>query len=475
MAKSYWQKRAEQNLGRAEKISQIAEVRVANAYNEAVKQMKKELPDAIRKVKKDFSLADIKRGRAGDRIGEEIDKRIDYIAKVQQEATYGALSQGYVSSYQRTAQTLERFGLNRVSGQVQKRAVERAVNDKWLSKKNYSDRVWDDKVALRKALKTDVTTGIIRGTDPDRIAEQVAQKTGATVGSARRLVRTEMNRIYNAAAADVYSDCGVKRLLFNAELDNRTSEICREMHGKIIPIEDLQPGVNQPPLHPWCRSTLVPLQEDMQLIKDAQPQTVEEDTEQVLTELDGDTQGEHAGALKRYGSFEAFELNAMLRGEDMSRLPEARIEYLEQIDSDLQDVMRKTYAPEGGTVYRATDFEALQKLTRTKSPEGVVNSLEQRIESGKTVKVKQYTSAYRTEEDAISHLAPQDVEGVQTRVVMKIDYPKGQRMVDMTASEPERGILIDKGQELEVLGQTATEQEDGTILVEVHVKIRSKA
>lgn len=471
MAKSYWQKRAEQNLGRAEQISQIAEVKVANAYSEAVRQMKKDLPEAIRKVKKDFSLADIKRGRAGDRIGEEIDKRIDYIAKVQQEATYGALTEGYVSSYQRTAQTLSKFGLNRVSTQVQKRAVERAVNDKWLSKKNYSDRVWDDKVALRKALKSDVTTGIIRGTDPNKIAEQVAQKTGVTVGSARRLVRTEMNRIYNAAAVDVYSDCGVKRLLFNAELDNRTSEICWKMHGTIINIEDLQPGVNQPPLHPWCRSTLVPLQEDMQLIKDSQPQTVEEDTEQVLTELDGGTDGEHSGALKRYGSFEAYKLNEMLRTGNVPEGPEG--EYLQQIDSDLQDVMRKTYAPEAGTVYRATDWNALEGLTRAKSPEGVVSSLDFRIESGKTLKLKQYTSAYRTMDGAEGHLQAQEVDGAQTKVVMRIDYPKGQRMVDMTDSEPEQGILLDKGQEVEVIDQTATEQEDGTILVEVHVKIRS--
>lgn len=471
MAKSYWQKRAEQNLGRAERISELAEVKVANAYNEAIRQMRKELPDAIRKVKKDFSLADIKRGRAGQRIGEEIDKRIDYIAKVQQQATYDALSTGYVSSYQRTAQTLSRFGLNRVSTQVQRRAVERAVNDKWLSKKNYSDRVWDDKVALRASLKSDVVTGIIRGTDPDKIAEQVARKTGATVGSARRLVRTEMNRIYNAAAIDVYSDCGVKRLLFNAELDSRTSEICENMHGTIIRIEDLQPGVNQPPLHPWCRSTLVPLAEDMDKIKDSQPQDVDEDTERALEELDGSQDGEHKGALVRYGSMEGFKLNEMLRTGEVPEGPEG--EMLKQLDSDLQDVMRKTYAPEDGTVYRATDFESLQGLTRTQSPEGAVNSLEARIENGKPLKIKQYTSAYRTRKEAEEHFSAKTVDGVQTKVVMKIDYPKGQRMISMKDAEIEQGVLLDKGQQVEVVGQTATKKKDGIVLMEVHVKIRS--
>ena len=475
MAKSYWQKRAEQNLGRAERISQIAEVKVANAYNEAVRQMKKELPDAIRKVKKDFSLADIKRGQAGKHIGKEIDKRIDYIARVQQGATYNALSQGYTDSYRRTAQTLERFGLNRVPTQVQRRAVERAVNDKWLAKKNYSDRVWDDKVALRKALKTDVTAGIIRGTDPDRIAEQVAQKAGATVGSARRLVRTEMNRIYNAASVDVYSECGVRRLRFSAELDNRTSEICLKMNGTIIDVEDLQPGVNQPPLHPWCRSVLVPLQEDMRLIKDAQPKDVAEDTKQALEELDGGTDGKHAGALKQYGSFEAYTLNSVLRGDtELADLDNGQRKIIEQLDGNLQDVMRKTYAPEEGTVYRATDWNALQGLTRTKSPEGAVKALDSRIETGKPIQLKQYVSAYKTEEEAQRHFNPETVEGAQTKVMLKMDYPKGQRMVDMEASEPEQGVLLDKALKADVVGQTANTQEDGTILVEVHVKIRSE-
>lgn len=461
MAKTYWQKRAEQNLARAEKISSQAEVKVANAYNEAVRKMKKELPEVIRKVKKEFSLADIKRGQAGKSIGSEIDKRIDYIAEVQQKATYSALSEGYVSSYQRTAQDLQKYGLERVSSEVQKRSVERAVNDKWLSKKNYSDRVWDDKKALRAALKSDVTTGIIRGTDPKKIAEQVAQKTGVTVGSATRLVRTEMNRIYNAASVDVYSDAGIYRLKFDATLDGRTSEICRNMNGKIIRVEDLKPGVNMPPLHPWCRSILVVLPEDIELLKKSQPKNSKEDTEQALTKLDGSQMGEHAAALRSYGSFEAYALNAMLRGDETS-MP---AEYLKNIDSKIQDVMRKTYAPEAGTLYRASDFEALKSLTRTKTDEGAIKALKRYAEEGKTIKFKQYTSAYQDLESAEDHF---EVSEGQKKVIIQIAYPKGQRMVDMSSFEVEKGMLLDKGQEAKVVSVEETEDK-----IQVYVKIGS--
>ena len=37
-----------------------------------------------------------------------------------------------------------------------------------------------------------------------------------------------------------------------------TSEICQEMDGKIFNVKDGIPGDNVPPLHPNCRSTIVP-------------------------------------------------------------------------------------------------------------------------------------------------------------------------------------------------------------------------
>lgn len=49
---------------------------------------------------------------------------------------------------------------------------------------------------------------------------------------------------------------GVERVMFSAILDNRTSETCRSLHGKVWPIGS--PAIRRPPLHPRCRSTLIP-------------------------------------------------------------------------------------------------------------------------------------------------------------------------------------------------------------------------
>ena len=45
-------------------------------------------------------------------------------------------------------------------------------------------------------------------------------------------------------------------------LDSYTSDICREMDGKVFSMKDFEPGVTAPPFHVWCRSTTVPYFED---------------------------------------------------------------------------------------------------------------------------------------------------------------------------------------------------------------------
>ena len=42
-----------------------------------------------------------------------------------------------------------------------------------------------------------------------------------------------------------------------ATLDKRTSEICQSMDHKVFKVKDRQPGVNCPPMHPFCRSTTI--------------------------------------------------------------------------------------------------------------------------------------------------------------------------------------------------------------------------
>ena len=72
-------------------------------------------------------------------------------------------------------------------------------------------------------------------------------------------MRTEGTFIANQASLRGYEEAGIKHYRFVARLDQRTSRICLGMHKQIFKVKDAIAGVNLPPLHPWCRSTTVPV------------------------------------------------------------------------------------------------------------------------------------------------------------------------------------------------------------------------
>lgn len=106
-------------------------------------------------------------------------------------------------------------------------------------------------------LKDTFISGIIRGDSYEKMEKNLMQTTAVTAGKARLLVRTESNAIFNESVRKVIDDNPlVKGYRFRAVLDSRTSSICQKHDGQYIAKEDVQPGVNYPPLHPNCRSTV---------------------------------------------------------------------------------------------------------------------------------------------------------------------------------------------------------------------------
>lgn len=73
-----------------------------------------------------------------------------------------------------------------------------------------------------------------------------------------RIMTTELNEFINEALVDIYVRLGIKNVEFSAVQDDRTSMQCHENDGKVFAITELHTTVNKPPLHPHCRSILLP-------------------------------------------------------------------------------------------------------------------------------------------------------------------------------------------------------------------------
>lgn len=111
--------------------------------------------------------------------------------------------------------------------------------------------------SYEEGLKNVFIKGIVRGDSYKQMENNLMNATNITQRKANMLVRTEANAIFNQSVRNVIEDNPlVKGYRFRSVLDSRTSKICQSMDGKYIPKEEVKPGVNFPPLHPNCRSTV---------------------------------------------------------------------------------------------------------------------------------------------------------------------------------------------------------------------------
>lgn len=136
--------------------------------------------------------------------------------------------------------------------------VKAILSTNW-SGQMFSQRVWDNTNALADGLKHDMLVGIMAGKSEQHMADDIMNRCGVGAFEARRLVRTETTCVANMAELYGYQELDIDEYEFSACLDSRTSDLCRELDGKVFKRNSAQAGVDLPPMHPFCRSTTLPV------------------------------------------------------------------------------------------------------------------------------------------------------------------------------------------------------------------------
>ena len=150
----------------------------------------------------------------------------------------------------------QRTGLGFSFSTIDPTVIDKVINSKW-SGANYSTRIWNNTQALAQDLKEELLVNLVTGRTDREAAEIIANKYAQGSSNARRLVRTESCNLANQMEMQSYEECGIEKYRYVATLDLKTSEACRKLDGKVFPVSEQQPGVNCPPMHPWCRSTTI--------------------------------------------------------------------------------------------------------------------------------------------------------------------------------------------------------------------------
>lgn len=178
----------------------------------------------------------------------------------QEETVTDAMSEIYLSDYYHTIFELQKgFNIGWDIAGIDQSKIEKILSKPWAADGlNFSDRIWRNKEKLIRELHAELSQNIIRGADPQKAINAIAKKMNTSKHNAGRLVMTEEAYFSSAAQKDAYTELGVEQFEIVATLDSHTSDICRELDGKVFPMTEYQPGLTAPPFHVYCRSTTVP-------------------------------------------------------------------------------------------------------------------------------------------------------------------------------------------------------------------------
>ena len=165
------------------------------------------------------------------------------------------------SYYKATFDLQQQTGLAYSFSDLPETEIKRLQAFKWTGE-GYSDRIWSNTGALASSVKDELLVSLMTGRSTRATAQAIAERFEVGKGKARRLVRTESAFFHNQMELLSYEDAEIEKYKFVAVLDKRTSHICQQHDNKVYNTDEAVPGVNYPPLHPWCRSTTIAYDED---------------------------------------------------------------------------------------------------------------------------------------------------------------------------------------------------------------------
>lgn len=148
-------------------------------------------------------------------------------------------------------------------GSIDTNKLDKIIVKPWNADgKNFSDRIWQKKSEMVNNLHQELTRNVLLGKSPDEAIKHMEKFVDESIKNAKycagRLIMTEEAYFHSVSQKEAFNDLNVEEFEIVATLDNRTSEICREMDGKHFLMKDYQAGITAPPFHCFCRSITCP-------------------------------------------------------------------------------------------------------------------------------------------------------------------------------------------------------------------------
>ena len=164
-------------------------------------------------------------------------------------------------SYTSTRNDLRELGgIQGSFSKLDKRVISEMLRANWMGG-NYSSRIYKNSEKFASRLQTELSGALTSGSGLAKVQRTIRDEFQIGQYNSIRLIRTETNYFHNQAELTAYKDDNIEKYEYLAEMDGKTSKVCRNLNGEKILVKDAKAGENYPPMHPNCRSTTIPVVE----------------------------------------------------------------------------------------------------------------------------------------------------------------------------------------------------------------------
>lgn len=257
-SKAYWKKRADENLKIVDNLCDDHMKRLQTFYYETLKKVDDKIKDIYILMLKNGGAINTTNLYAAGRwiqlksfLESELQIAGQYQVTQAQKTLEAVYKQVMEKSYIDLDSSL-RWGF------VNESQMKTAIDSVW-SGKHFSTRIWGNTEQLAFNIEKHIKDLVTMGKMPNDIKKQLMNDFNTGFFEADRLVRTESIYQMNQSASMSYQNAGITEYEFLAEIDDRTSNECREHNRKRYLFTQAVVGENMPPLHPMCRSCITPI------------------------------------------------------------------------------------------------------------------------------------------------------------------------------------------------------------------------
>jgi SPP1 gp7 family putative phage head morphogenesis protein len=242
-------------------ISEEELKKILKVYDSSQKQLEQIIFDLFKKYGSSNGeqfYNELKKYERLKKLDEQISNVTKEISTTEAAILTALLIQVVKDSYYRNIYILEKnLKININFNLLKPEVIETLVNMP-IEGLQFSERLYANQLKLKQNVKAVIIDGVTKGQDIKTMSKNLNEKMNIGRYNATRICRTETARVWYEGQKTAWTDTGVKKVIYVATLDGRTSQICRSRDGKVYNLGE-EPNL---PAHPNCRSTYIPYLDD---------------------------------------------------------------------------------------------------------------------------------------------------------------------------------------------------------------------